>query len=43
MKRGNNLVSVIQSFIAYTKLTQKEVKEFSRMFQTLDTNCDGFI
>lgn len=43
IQRGNNLVSVIESFISFTCTTQVEIYEFSKIFQLLDKNNDGLI
>jgi Ca2+-binding EF-hand superfamily protein len=36
-------VSIIESYLAYTANTEKELDEFARLFALLDQNRDGFI
>ncbi len=41
--RGNNLVSVIESYLSFVKITQEERSEITRMFKKLDTDNSGAI
>lgn len=42
-QRGNNFVSMIESYISYMASTQKELEEYSQMFSLLDQNNDGYL
>jgi calcium-dependent protein kinase len=41
--RGNNLVSVIESYLSFVKITQEERSEITRLFNKLDTDNSGTI
>jgi Ca2+-binding EF-hand superfamily protein len=41
--RGNNLVSVVESYLSFVKITQEERMEISRLFKKIDTDNSGSI
>jgi Ca2+-binding EF-hand superfamily protein len=41
--RGNNLVSVVESYLSFVKITQEERMEITRLFKKIDTDNSGSI
>jgi Ca2+-binding EF-hand superfamily protein len=43
IQRQNNLISVLESYLIFSKVSQEERKRISQVFKQIDKNCDGEI
>ena len=43
MQRENNLISVLESYLIFSKVSPEERKRINLLFKQLDRNNDGFI
>lgn len=43
MQRENNLISVLESYLIFSKVNEDERKRINRLFKQLDRNSDGVI
>lgn len=43
IQRGNNLITVVESFLSIRKINQEERKKLADIFNRIDKNGDGTI